>query len=146
MSRTLKIAVAVCLSGLLLALVAVVFYGFVSGLREGWVDVDHDALQQGAAAGKGLRDAECVEQALARLRDSRAGTAGIHSRPWIEACLRSATPTAEFCRDAPRRADREATLRWQGALCEKQGFPARSACGAVADEAQAYCNARASAL
>jgi hypothetical protein len=117
MSRTLKIAIAVCLSGLLLITVAAMaFYAFVSGLREGWVDVDRDALQQGAAAGKGLRDAECVEQALARLRDGRAGDAGIHRRPWIEACLRSATPTAEFL---PRCA--------------------------AADEAQTYCGIRATA-
>ncbi len=146
MSRTLKIAIAVCFSGLLLiAVAAMVFYTFVSGLRDEWVAGDRDARQEGVVAGKNLRDADCVEQALARLRDGRAGDAGIHSRLWIEACLRGATPTAEFCHDAPPRADRDATLRWQGALCEKHGFPALSACGAVADEAQTYCGMRASA-
>jgi hypothetical protein len=134
------------LTGLLLiAAAAMVFYGFVTGLRDKWVAGDRGALQLGAGAGKSLRDADCVEQALVRLRDGRAGDVGIYSRPWIKGCLRSATPTVEFCRDAPPRADREATLRWQGALCEKHHFPALSTCGAVADEAQTHCGTRATA-
>lgn len=144
MDRSLKIALALCSVGVtLIALAAFAVFVVVGELRRSQDMDDRASRSEGASFGETTNDAGCFERALERLREGRSGTVGIQSRPWIQGCFASATPTAEFCADAPPHSDSEASLRWQGARCAARGFSGLSPCGAVADEAQTYCETRA---
>ncbi len=143
MNRSLKIALILCSVGVtLIAFAALAVFLVVGDFRRAWDTSDRASRDEGVSVGKGTNDAGCFERAIERLREGRAGAAGVRSRPWIQGCFASATPTVEFCADAPPSSDTEASLRWQGERCATKGFAALSLCGAVADEAQTYCETR----
>ena len=78
MSRTLKILLivaAACL--LLLVVVAFVFFRFVSAHKDEWLTKGRDTMQEGMQAGRGMRDADCFEKAIALHREGGSGFAGL---------------------------------------------------------------------
>ncbi len=143
MSRTLKIFLVVGLSGLLLlVLMVLAFFKFVSDNKDDWLAKGRDTLQEGIEAGKTLRDVDCLVEAVARHRDGRDGFAGMGARFWFKGCLQSAAPTDTLCLDVPKSTDIVGSIRWQTATCAKHGLTGESACGGTFSEIQRVCDAR----
>jgi hypothetical protein len=147
MNRTLKIFLIVGLSGLLLLiLILVLFYRFVSERKDDWLTKGRETLQEGIAAGNTLTDAQCLDKALAMHRDGQAGIGGIGAKLWLKGCFQSATPTDIFCSGIPAQENIAGSVRWQFEICAKHGLSTQSStCTGTVGEAQVYCQTRGEA-
>lgn len=142
MSRTAKIfmiAAASCL--LLLVATAWAFFRYVSSHKDEWLTKGRDTIEEGKRAGRELRDADCLDRAIAMDRDGDSGFAGLGARLWINGCLQTAAPTAELCRDVPPATDIAGSIGWQVSACAKHGLSGNSACGGIVGEVQKHCQA-----
>ncbi len=146
MSRTLKILLIVAASGLLLLAVTVwAFFRYVGSHKDEWLTKGRDTMQEAREAGRTLRDAECLDKAVAMHLEGDSGFAGLGARLWLNGCLQTATPTAEFCRDVPAADDIAGSIGWQMTECGKHGLTSNSTCGGTMSEVQKHCQARRSA-
>lgn len=145
MNRTLKIVLIVFASGMLLiALAGFLAFRFVREHKDEWFAKGRDTLQEGIAAGASLDDNGCLSRAFEQYRQGEAGIGGIGARLWLKGCLRTATPTAQFCRDVPAQEDIADSIRWQVAHCAAYGQVGQSACGGLLSEVQIQCRERQS--
>lgn len=146
MNRTLKIVLIVAACGLLLIVLAgVVMFRFVREHKDEWLAKGRDTFQEGVAAGAALDDQGCLNRAFEQYRQGDAGIGGIGARLWLKGCLRTATPTAQFCRDVPAQEDIADSIAWQVARCAPYGQIGQSACSGLLNEVQTHCRQRRSA-
>lgn len=143
MNRTLKIFLIVAACGsLLLIATAWAFFRYVSTHKDEWLSKGRDTMREGIQAGRELRDADCLERAIAMHREGDSGFGGIGARLWLNGCLQTAAPTAEFCRDVPAADAIADSIGWQLRACGEHGLSGNSACGGLMSEVQRYCQAR----
>lgn len=93
----------------------------------------------GAQAGVGRSGDECIAGALARFKEKRGITGGVHARLWLEACLRASEADAAFCATVPPRSEFTRTVAWSVQQCTAAGLGGDSACSSVLAGAQEHC-------
>jgi hypothetical protein len=119
-------------------------FRFVREHKDEWFAKGRDTLQEGIAAGADLDDAACLRRAFEQYRQGEAGIGGIGARLWLKGCLRTAAPTAGFCREVPAEEDITGSIAWQVSHCAAYGQVGQSACGGLLSEVQSYCGQRRS--
>jgi hypothetical protein len=98
---------------------------------------------EGRRAGVGATGESCVDGGLDLFKRKGGITGGVQARLWMQACLESAHPGAEFCADVPRETEFARSVTWRMHQCEAKGLGNNSACASVVSGIQQYCDGRA---
>jgi hypothetical protein len=102
------------------------FRGSESGLEE--------AGREGARAGIGIEEAECIPAGAERAGEAGGLTSAMAAGVWMRACLEHSRETPGFCDDVPPPTAIRRTAEWRSARCGGD-----AACESVMPVVQAYC-------
>jgi hypothetical protein len=91
---------------------------------------------EGKAYGTGKQPADCVEESLRRA--DRGFTGQIRTRVFVDACLKAATPSPEFCANVPSGII--ATARWANTECIRRNLAGDQMCVQVYTAVGDYCH------
>ena len=91
---------------------------------------------EGKAFGAGKGPADCVNEALRRSEHSFTGQ--IRARVFVDACLKTATPSPAFCAEVPNGILQ--TAKWANAECMRRGLTGDQVCVQVYTAVGEYCH------
>lgn len=142
MTRTGRIVMALVGSILafLLLLVAAGAWWWTNHRSE-LVAAGETAQAEGSSFGATTDLNGCVQQALLRFDACENFGCQIANNIFIQACLRAAAPTAEFCLDVPPLDDLMRSVTWRAEMC-MQGGRSGTFCGELMGRVQDYCDER----
>jgi hypothetical protein len=98
--------------------------------------------QEGEVYGRSSTDSGCLTEARRRLdaRVSLVEEVGI--RLFLSACLGTARPSPEFCKDVPGEDSILQSATWAGKVCSESNAKDPQACGRTMRAVQTYCAKR----
>lgn len=91
---------------------------------------------EGKAYGTGKQPGDCVDEALRRTGSGFTGQ--VRTRIFIDACLKAANPSPEFCAKVPSGII--ATARWANAECTGRHLAGDQLCVQVYTAVGEYCH------
>ena len=125
----------------LLCLLSLVGIAFIALLVWAWrgVEKQDEAELQGAAFGASATDEACLGETVRRVRASDTWIR-LAEGEFLRSCLQVATPSPQFCADAPMPFDRDRGHEWRLERCKSAGLELDDAnCSAIFWRVQNYC-------
>ena len=135
-----KVLLAIgCGAVLLLVLIGVGSYFYISSHKDAWIADARKAGDEGSVFGQGKFSNDCIDESLTRLRTSKGILGEARTRVFLRACLDVAAPSPQMCDGVPPRSEIIRTATWSLHECAQRGMAHSQPCTRVVQELQERC-------
>lgn len=131
-------ALAACLA-IFVVIVGVIVINLFDRNDEGIKREALRARKQGGIYGRSHTQRQCVQETLSRL-DTAGFLQQIHEGLFLDACLKTARPTENFCKEVPPESEILRSVLWRRETCSAYGQPDNQECARLMGKVQQLCH------
>jgi hypothetical protein len=108
----------------------------------GMVESGVRSASEGREFGAKTSDRICVEEAVARHKNSRGFGERVRVNIFLRGCLEASAQTVGFCEAVPGATEFSESLNWQLRQCHEHGLTTETQCQQLFSQVQQFCAAR----